>query len=159
MPSSQQFDRPSTPAAPATPVRQDAVPAGRRHGWIAAVAAFVAYESALHHAAHQPGAEVAALWLGAAPFLLIGFLACLRTWGRLPAMAALLAACAALWIWRMPLAAHFGWTYFLQHAGINAALGVMFALSLRPGRTPLCTQIATAIHGQLPPRTCATRCA
>jgi uncharacterized membrane protein len=151
MPLSQLFDRPSTPAAPAMPVRQDAVPAGRRHGWIAAVAAFVAYESALHRAAHQPGAEVAALWLGAAPFLLIGFLACRRAGWRFPALAGLLAACAALWIWRLPLATHFGWTYFLQHAGINAALGVMFALSLRPGHTPLCTQIATAIHGQLPP--------
>lgn len=152
MPSSQPFDRPSPLAAPPLSARQDAaVPVGRRHGWIAAVAGFVVYESALHRAAHQPGAEVAALLLGAAPFLLIGFLALRRAGGRIPALLGLLAACAALWIWRAPLAGHFGWTYYLQHAGINAALGAMFALSLRPGRMPLCTQIAIAIHGQLPP--------
>lgn len=150
MPSSQPFDRPSLPAAPPVPARQGAaVQLGRRHGWIGAIAGFVVYESALHRAAHQPGAEVAALFLGAAPFLLIGFLACRRAVGRTPALVGLLAACAALWIWRAPLAGHFGWTYYLQHAGINAALGAMFALSLRHGKTPLCTQIATAIHGPL----------
>ncbi|SOY66175.1 conserved hypothetical protein, putative TRANSMEMBRANE PROTEIN [Cupriavidus taiwanensis] len=148
MPSRQPVHRLSPPAA-AMPARDCAAPWWRRHAWIGAVAAFVAYESALHFAAHRPGAEVAALGLGAAPFLLIGLVACRRLAGPLPAWLALLAACAALWFWRAPLAGHFGWTYYLQHAGANAALGAMFALSLRRGRTPLCTQIATAIHGRL----------
>ncbi|NSX15231.1 acyl carrier protein [Cupriavidus taiwanensis] len=149
MPSSQPVDRFPPAAAGALPAPDAAAPSWRRHAWIGAVAGFVAYESALHRAAHQPGAEVAALWLGAAPFLLIGFLGCRRLAGRIPALLALLAACAALWLWRAPLAGHFGWTYYLQHAGANAALGAMFALSLRRGHTPLCTQIATAIHGTL----------
>ncbi|MFS8975302.1 acyl carrier protein [Cupriavidus necator] len=157
MPSSQPFHHPSPPAAPALPARPvaDAGAAAaspwRRHGWIAAVAGFVAYESALHRAAHQPGAEVAALLLGVAPFLVIGFVIMRRAGWRAPAWLALLAACAALWMWRTPLAAHFGWTYFLQHAGVNAALGVMFGQTLRAGGTPLCTQIATALHGPLSP--------
>lgn len=149
MPSSQPVDRFPPAAAGVLPAPDAAAPSWRRHAWIGAVAGFVAYESALHRAAHQPGAEVAALWLGAAPFLLIGFLGCRRLAGRIPALLALLAACAALWLWRAPLAGHFGWTYYLQHAGANAALGAMFALSLRRGHTPLCTQIATAIHGTL----------
>jgi uncharacterized membrane protein len=150
MPSSQPFDRLSPPATPPLPAQRDAAaPVWRRHGWIGAAAGFVVYESALHRAAHQPGAEVAALLLGMAPFLLIGYLACRRAAGRSAALLVLLLACAALWIWRAPLAGHFGWTYYLQHAGINAALGAMFALSLRRGHTPLCTQIATALHGTL----------
>lgn len=148
MPSSQPLDLPTPIAAPAYPVRPDAATSPlRRHGWIAAVLGFVVYESALHRAAHQSGAEVAALFLGMAPFLAIGFVALRRTGWRAPAWLALLAACAALWIWRAPLAGHFGWTYFLQHAGVNAALGVMFGRSLRAGSTPLCMQIATALHG------------
>ncbi|MDQ0140659.1 acyl carrier protein [Cupriavidus necator] len=136
------------PAAGALPAPH-AAPSWRRHAWVGAVAAFVVYESALHRAAHQPGAEVPALLLGAAPFLLVGFLVCRRVAGRLPALLALLAACAALWLWRTPLAGHFGWTYYLQHAGANAALGAIFGRSLCRGQTPLCTQIATAIHGRL----------
>ncbi|NOV22688.1 acyl carrier protein [Cupriavidus necator] len=154
MPPSQPVDRFSPPAAGVPPALDAAAPRWRRHAWIGAVAAFVAYESALHRAAHQPGAEVAALLLGAAPFLLVGFVACRRLAApilRVPALLALLAACAALWLCRTPLAGHFGWTYYLQHAGANAALGAMFALSLRRGRTPLCTQIATVIHGTLSP--------
>lgn len=149
MPSSQPVDRFSSPAAQALPAQDAAATSWRRNAWIGAVTAFVVYESALHRAAHQPDAEVPALLLGAAPFLLIGFLACRRFAGRTPALLALLTACAALWIWRTPLAGHFGWTYYLQHAGVNAALGSMFALSLRRGHIPLCTQIATAIHGTL----------
>ncbi|WP_354683670.1 acyl carrier protein [Cupriavidus necator] len=155
MPPSQPYDRPNAPADPAPPVRQEAGTAAasplRRHGWLAAVAGFVAYEAALHQAAHQPGAEVAALLLGMAPFLAIGFIAMWRAGWRAPALLALLAACGALWIFREPLAGHFGWTYFLQHAGVNAALGMMFGLTLRAGGTPLCTQIATALHGPLSP--------
>ncbi|WP_454753298.1 acyl carrier protein [Cupriavidus necator] len=152
MPSSQPLDLPTTPATPGFPARQDVLASPlQRHGWIAAVLGFVVYESALHRAAHQPGAEVAALFLGAAPFLAIGFVALRRAGWRAPAWLALLAACAALWIWRAPLAEHFGWTYFLQHAGVNAALGVMFGQSLRAGSTPLCMQIATALHGPLSP--------
>ncbi|MCY1218640.1 hypothetical protein D9M69_234260 [compost metagenome] len=131
-----------TPQAPAV---------GGGRGWLIGVAAFVAYECGLHYAAHRPGAEVAALFLGALPFLVLGFLATLRAAGRKPALLALAAACVALWLWRAPLSHHFGWTYLLQHAGVNVALGVMFGLTLRDGRTPLCAQIAAALHGELTP--------
>lgn len=124
---------------------------GGGRGWLVGVAGFVIYECALHYAAHRPGAEVVALLLGILPFLALGFLAVLRTAGRKPALFALVAACVALWLWRVPLSHHFGWTYLLQHAGVNVALGVMFGLTLRDGHTPLCAQIATALHGELTP--------
>ncbi|WER48173.1 acyl carrier protein [Cupriavidus sp. WKF15] len=128
-----------------------AAPLLQRVSWMAAPVGFVAYESALHHAAHTPGAEVSALWLGLAPFLLIALVAAWRSAPRLPWLL-LLAACGlALWVGRMPLAAHFGWTYFLQHFGANAALAAMFGRTLRPGGMPLCTEFAAAVHGPLTP--------
>jgi len=123
-------------------------PLAQRYGWVAGVAGFLAYETALHHAAHQPGAEVGALMLGLAPFLLIAVAAAWRCAWRLPAMAAVLAAAAGVWAWRIPLAAHFGWTYFLQHFGVNIALAAMFGQSVLRGRTPLCTRFAAAVHGE-----------
>ncbi|XYI35710.1 Acyl carrier protein [Cupriavidus oxalaticus] len=155
MPSSQ----PSFPHARALSVQDEpirastpqATPVAAGREWLFGVAGFVAYECALHYAAHRPGAEVAALFLGVLPFLAIGFLTALRTAGRKPALLALLAACAALWLWRAPLSHHFGWTYLMQHAGVNVALGLMFGLTLRAGRTPLCAQIAAALHGELTP--------
>lgn len=121
-----------------------------RHRWWLAVAGFVAYEAALHHAAHVQGGEVGALMLGAAPFVLALF-AVLRSrgWHR-PALAAVVLAFACLWIWRAPLALHYGWTYFLQHFGANAALAILFGRTLAAGRTPLCTRFAAAVRGTLP---------
>jgi uncharacterized membrane protein len=125
----------------------------RRHGWIAAVAGFVAYEVALHAAAQHPDTQVAALCLGAAPFLLIALAAACRHLGRLgwPALAALATACVGLWAARDALSHYFGWTYFLQHAGANAGLALMFGTTLRRGQTPLCAQFAAAMRGPLPP--------
>lgn len=129
----------------------DATPLTQRVGWIAAPVGFLAYESALHHAAHTPGAEVGALMLGLTPFGLIALAAAWRCARRLPWLI-LLAACGiALWVGRMPLAAHFGWTYFLQHFGANVALAAMFGRTLRRGGTPLCTEFAAAVHGPLTP--------
>lgn len=138
---------PSPTAAPQPPQP----PLIRRQGWMFAVAGFVAYEAALRYAAHRPGGEVGALMLGAAPFVLALFAALMSRGWRMPALVAVLLACAGLWIWRAPLALHYGWTYFLQHFGANAALGVMFGRTLAPGRTPLCTQFAAAVRGGVLP--------
>ncbi len=116
---------------------------------MAAPAGFLAYESALHHAAHTPGGEVGALMLGLAPFMPIALAAAWRSSARLPWLLLLAACGAALWVGRIPLAAHFGWTYFLQHFGANAALAAMFGRTLRRGGTPLCTEFAAAVHGPL----------
>jgi uncharacterized membrane protein len=36
--------------------------------------------------------------------------------------------------------------YLAEHAGFHAALGLFFALTLRPGRTPLVTRMAVRLH-------------
>ncbi|CAG9174738.1 hypothetical protein LMG23994_02944 [Cupriavidus pinatubonensis] len=143
MPSSQP-SHPVVPSSTATPLLQ-------RAGWVAAPVGFLAYESALHHAAHTPGSEVRALMLGLAPFVLIALAAAWRATWRLPWLLLVTACAVALWVTRIPLAAHFGWTYFLQHFGANTALAAMFGRTLRAGATPLCSEFAAAIHGPLTP--------
>ncbi|HEU5297454.1 MAG TPA: hypothetical protein VFU71_21935 [Burkholderiaceae bacterium] len=41
--------------------------------------------------------------------------------------------------------------YLLQHAGIHFALGCAFAITLRPGVTPLITALAARVHGTMTP--------
>ena len=46
---------------------------------------------------------------------------------------------------------HFGWVYFIQHAGTNVLLAAMFGITLTRGRQPLCTRFAEAVRGSLSP--------
>ena len=43
------------------------------------------------------------------------------------------------------------WIYLIQHAGTNLWLGLVFGGTLRAGREPLITKLATLVHGELPP--------
>lgn len=66
-------------------------------------------------------------------------------------LAAVTAGLAGLvWIWPL-LQANVSWMYFLQHIGVNGALGVLFGRTLLAGRRPLCTAIASRIHRQVTP--------
>ena len=40
--------------------------------------------------------------------------------------------------------------YLLQYLALHAALGALFARTLRPGHEPLVTRLARAVHGELP---------
>jgi uncharacterized membrane protein len=43
------------------------------------------------------------------------------------------------------------WLFLVQHAGMHAALGAGFALTLRRGRQPLISMLAERVHGHLTP--------
>ncbi|MEO5766445.1 MAG: hypothetical protein ABIR52_14150 [Casimicrobiaceae bacterium] len=47
---------------------------------------------------------------------------------------------------------HAAWVYFVQHAGGNALLAVVFGRTLVAGRVPLCTRIAAFVHDPMEPR-------
>ena len=44
------------------------------------------------------------------------------------------------------LVSRFEWLYLAQHVGVHALLAGMFARSLLPSNTPLCTQLAAWVH-------------
>ncbi len=45
----------------------------------------------------------------------------------------------------------FASVFFVEHAGANLLLGIVFGRTLAGGREPLCTTFARAVHGELPP--------
>lgn len=46
---------------------------------------------------------------------------------------------------------HYDWIYWAEHAGTQGFLFYFFGRTLRPGREPLCSQIARLVHGSLTP--------
>lgn len=81
-------------------------------------------------------------------------LAVAAAWGSRWRWPAALAATALAWgAWA--LQRHVAWdpryVYLVQHAGTHLWLGVLFGTTLRRGREPLVTRLATLVHGPLPP--------
>lgn len=76
---------------------------------------------------------------------------------RLTGLAALAALAALGSHWLITHAEAAGYTqavhglFLAQHAGVHAALGVGFALTLRAGQVPLVSRLAERVHGQLTP--------
>ncbi len=80
-----------------------------------------------------------------------GLMAAAAGWGlprwRWPIALLVTCAGAALWWLRERVGWDPRWLYLVQHAGVHAALGLVFARTLAAGRTPLVTGMATMLHG------------
>lgn len=66
-----------------------------------------------------------------------------------PLLALWLAVMAAVAYSWTGIQAHLDWVYFAQHLGANLLLMLSMGLSLLPGREPLCSRLATRVHGPL----------
>ncbi|MGI2234252.1 hypothetical protein ACRPM7_30325, partial [Burkholderia vietnamiensis] len=55
------------------------------------------------------------------------------------------------WAARVPLARHFEWGLYLEHASFNVAMALLFGRTLMAGQVPLCTRFAAMIHGEITP--------
>ncbi|RPJ46714.1 MAG: hypothetical protein EHM16_08545 [Betaproteobacteria bacterium] len=86
------------------------------------------------------------------PVVLIALILAWRSPRRLLMLGVLALLCAALWAWWPALEHHFGVIYWLQHAGIQLMLCIIFARTLVAGRQPLCTRFAEAVHAPLTSR-------
>lgn len=98
----------------------------------------------LSTAAAQPTLAGAIVAVG--PVLALAVLIAWRSSQRVAGFAAVLACVALLWAARDLVEQHFSWVYFVQHAGTNALLAVVFGRTLRSGQTPLCTRLAEFVH-------------
>jgi uncharacterized membrane protein len=93
--------------------------------------------------------------LGAAlslvPLSFLALWAARRSPHRAWTAAAVVLVAIALWAgWGM-LERRFASVFFLEHAGGNALLAVVFGRTLAAGREPLCTRFARILHPTLPP--------
>jgi uncharacterized membrane protein len=127
-------------------------PQGRR-AWVVTVVvvSWVAF-AILAHAAILDGVPPA---IGAAlslvPVALLALWAARRARHRLAALAAIAVGAVALWLGWGQLERHFPDLFFLEHAGSNLVLAIVFGRTLLAGREPLCTLFARIVHGSLPP--------
>jgi uncharacterized membrane protein len=106
------------------------------------------YSSTSSAAAETPSLGVA---LALAPTLAILFWLAWRAPRRVPILALCLTSALLLWVFWHPLEKNFNWVYFIQHAGTNILLAMVFGLTLGKGRQSLCTRFAEIAHGNISP--------
>lgn len=112
----------------------------------------VAYAALAHHTSQMPHNAHWAVLLAVLPPATIGF-GMLRNavGGLVPWFYAAAVALLVAGIWPM-LQQNVAAVYFIQHVGINGALGLFFGQSLLRGREPLCTHFASLAHEHVGPR-------
>lgn len=118
----------------------------------AGVGTVVAYQAGAHYAAATPGAHGVGLAMALVPPLAIALVAAIRSGRRAWLVPVWTLVCATLWTAREPLARHFGWGLYLEHASFNLMMAYVFGRTLAAGREPLCTHFARIVHGTLTPR-------
>ena len=96
----------------------------------------------------EPG--VGAL-LSLLPLALLGLWAVRRARRREAAAMAVAIFALVLGLAWAVLEGHFARVFFIEHAGANLLLAIVFGRTLFGGREPLCTTFARAVHGVLPP--------
>jgi len=127
-----------------------AAPRGR--AWVALGVGLAVAFAILAHAAIIEGIPPAAgAALSLVPILLIAIWAVRRSRRRAAVLAAIAAAALGLWLGWGQLERRFPDLFFLEHAGSNLVLALVFGRTLLAGREPMVGRFARAVHGHLPP--------
>ena len=125
-----------------------------RKRWSVALAVLgsVAFVVLAHIALVDDRASALGAVLSLLPFAFLAFWALRRSRrGAAVMLGALLAASLGLWLGWDQLERHFPDVLFVEHAGVNLVLAVVFGRTLAPGREPLCALFARLLHGEIPP--------
>jgi uncharacterized membrane protein len=123
----------------------------KRLGVALAVALSVAFMVLAHGSLTQAFAPVVGAVVSLIPASLLLWWALRQPRWRAAALLLLAAAGAALWFGWEQLEHHFPSLFFLEHAGANLLLAIVFGRTLAAGREPLCTRFARMLHDYLPP--------
>ncbi|MDB5761931.1 MAG: hypothetical protein JWQ21_926 [Herminiimonas sp.] len=121
---------------------------GRRMAIIALVAG---YALLAHYTNTAARTETLGTLLALAPIVLTALSMARHSRHRLPMLAMLGIGCAALLMAWTTIAHHFARIYWLEHAGSQLVLCLVFGRTLSGGREPMCTRFARSIHGSLTP--------
>lgn len=98
-----------------------------------------------------PEAKGLGAGLSVGPIALVGIFLAWRWTPRLIAALLTLGIGVLLLIYWPFLKTHYEWSDLIQQVGAYAMVATGFGRSLLPGRTPLCTQLASQIHGPQTP--------
>lgn len=119
--------------------------------WAAVAAACIAYPVLAHLAAADDHPDMLDAAVAIVPLIALAILMAWRSPQRPLMLLTCLAGCAALYAISGWLVQHYNWVFLLQHAGIQALLGVAFVRTLRHGQVPMVSRFAAVIHGPLSP--------
>lgn len=126
------------------------VKAGFMRGLIIAVA-IIGYAILANYTNQSTRTGTLGVLVALAPLVLTGIIMTWHATRRGLMISLLIVAAALAWlVWPM-LELHYGWIYWLEHESLQWALLLTFARTLRQQRQPLCTQLATIVHGELTP--------
>ncbi len=118
----------------------------------AAIAAFcLAYSVFAHLAAADPSPDLLDVAVAIAPLIALAGVLAWRSPHRPGLLLLCLAGCAALFAMGGWLVQHYNWVFLLQHAGMQALLGLAFGRTLRAGQVPMVSRFAALVHGSLSP--------
>ena len=124
---------------------------------VAAGLALTAYVLIAHYAASlaaKDGSRFVTIAL--LPYLAVAAVLAWRSRHRFMWLLTWLLLCAAIatltWRHLDAIGDHAAWIYFIQHAGCNAIMALVFGGSLVGKAVPLCTRIAAFVHNPMEPR-------
>lgn len=123
----------------------------RASRWAAVIAACIAYPVLAHLAAADAHPDLLDAAVAIVPLIALAVVLAWRSPQRPLMLLLCLAGCVVLYATSAWLVQHYNWVFLLQHAGIQALLGVAFARTLRAGQVPMVSRFAAMIHGPLTP--------
>ena len=127
-------------------------PAAPRRAWVVLLAVLsVAFAVAAHAALVDGLPPAAGALLSLVPLSLLVLWFFRRTGQRIAALAIVVAGVLAVALEWTALERHFPSVFFLEHAGGNLLLALLFGRTLFGGREPLVTSFARIAHGGLTP--------
>jgi uncharacterized membrane protein len=118
---------------------------------LALAALIVGYAVLSHYSASSPDAKGLGAALSVAPVLLVGLILAWRWTRPLTALLIAVSSCAVLYRYWPAIERNYEWGDLAQQCGVYGLIAASFARSLFPGRIPICTQLASAMHGALTP--------
>lgn len=119
--------------------------------WAAIAAVCAAYPVLAHFASADPHPDLLDAAVAIAPLIALALVLAWRSPQRPWMLLLCLAGSALLYVVSDWLVQHYNWVFLLQHAGMQALLGLAFARTLRPGQQPMVSRFAAIIHGSLSP--------
>ncbi|MEP6657675.1 MAG: hypothetical protein ABJC33_10600 [Betaproteobacteria bacterium] len=127
-------------------------PEHRRHSVVALlVLLLIGCAMLAHYAIAVAKSPTLGALLSLVPVSGVGVAAASRARHRAPVLLAMASAAVAVWLGWSLLEANFTHLFFLEHAGANLILGLIFGRTLVGNSEPLCTRFARLIHGSLLP--------
>jgi uncharacterized membrane protein len=117
--------------------------------WSVSIALVAAWALLAHYTNTNPGNQTLGTLIALLPIAL-AVVALAWNARRRGAMLLLVAggAVALMLAWSR-LGQHFSWITWLEHAGTQLVLGLLFARTLAAGREPMCSYFARLVHGSL----------